>query len=840
MVDKFDIFQNSNERLKNQKSAIKNQKIFVNDENFNKPKFKFDENNYLSQNIIKIYKQIGSAQPKNYISIESTPEEKTGPEFLINSFISKGFKQFWNITPTQLSALIPKLRIFKVFKDQNGKKKDIEFIFDNKFPEGDLSAILNDNFARGGSAGLKSFTWEDLSTQPAETRFAFRANLETFFQSARIMFDKRKVYADGKSYEISYSDLFSYPPVEKLKNLDYNPKFYEIHVIVGWNVPHFKEQLFSQDLLKEIRNTQAHFILNLVRRVINYDQKGYIHATANYVGRAEISLKKPSSDVLYVNSKYLEKQSEPYINKVEEILDNIDKLKQEKRDKSNLAFKQYYYQKQIGSSGGQQNYLEEINSIESGYNIEIQELENQINKIVKQSKKIDKTISHSRIMKNLIANNLIFPFIIDRHILEIELDKTLTDEEKQEKLKTYQEEEKKSIPSTPTVLTVTEPEKLLKATTDYINSDEENRDKEYQKFLNLVSSTNLPANSEEVIINVIKFGDLLDVVLDVLYNNTSYIKDEEIENLNIVLSSMYIKQKINGRIKTFQIPLKDIPISVNQFMNWWFEKVVRTNKEKYYLLDFIKDFLNEFLSNVLSPKKENEKLSNGPFRPALTSIVLPKSKTQFLQKGKIIKLSNLQNKLLNEYESDLDSNNLQEFLLIYFTNFQSPLQDDTRNNDLKRGVYHLTVGSPVGLLKEVRFDQMQLQYYVESAILNANEATQGDVFQMEPFNAKISMFGNTLFKNGSKVYIEPESLGVGFSNTGLEEMRIGGYYDVISVSNKISGKEFTTELKCISQAINTDKNINFETSDSLTSESEPKIDDVRVSDVFGAGALKHL
>ena len=66
-----------------------------------------------------------------------------------------------------------------------------------------------------------------------------------------------------------------------------------------------------------------------------------------------------------------------------------------------------------------------------------------------------------------------------------------------------------------------------------------------------------------------------------------------------------------------------------------------------------------------------------------------------------------------------------------------------------------------------------------------------------PYNANITMFGNSLFLPGSVIYINPASLGFGDprnKRSAAARLGIGGYYVVITVSTSYNNGVLETTL----------------------------------------------
>ena len=70
------------------------------------------------------------------------------------------------------------------------------------------------------------------------------------------------------------------------------------------------------------------------------------------------------------------------------------------------------------------------------------------------------------------------------------------------------------------------------------------------------------------------------------------------------------------------------------------------------------------------------------------------------------------------------------------------------DNDLKRGIYHFHIGKNRGLIKDISFSRFEVPYAQEQ--LMTNQVGKYDELKM-PYQANITMFGNSLFFPGSQI-----------------------------------------------------------------------------------------
>ena len=100
-----------------------------------------------------------------------------------------GMRSLLNIPGHILSVLVPQIRIFKqVFKnEQENDYEIIEFKFDGAYSPEDVSSITEGQAGRASAFGIKSFQWEYLVTNPAESETNIKARLVLHMQSIAIL-----------------------------------------------------------------------------------------------------------------------------------------------------------------------------------------------------------------------------------------------------------------------------------------------------------------------------------------------------------------------------------------------------------------------------------------------------------------------------------------------------------------------------------------------------------------------------------------------------------------------------------------------------------------------------
>jgi len=111
--------------------------------------------------------------------------------------------------------------------------------------------------------------------------------------------------------------------------------------------------------------------------------------------------------------------------------------------------------------------------------------------------------------------------------------------------------------------------------------------------------------------------------------------------------------------------------------------------------------------------------------------------------------------------------------------------------DLADGIYHLTVGRDVGMVKDISLSAVSIPGYEEMQIQRASKF--GNRPTKRVYEASVTMFGTTFFRPGQTVYIHAAAFG---SIENLKAFGLCGYYTVRTVSTNFSSGNFETTLIC--------------------------------------------
>ena len=96
----------------------------------------------------------------------------------------------YDIENRHMSALQPKIRLFKVIYDEEGNEQEIEMKFESHFSKYEMDYFKKSR-ARGAGVGLKSFTFTYDGSNPFAAKKSIKANLKIFANSFKELFTVR-------------------------------------------------------------------------------------------------------------------------------------------------------------------------------------------------------------------------------------------------------------------------------------------------------------------------------------------------------------------------------------------------------------------------------------------------------------------------------------------------------------------------------------------------------------------------------------------------------------------------------------------------------------------------
>lgn len=723
----------------------------------------------------------------NYKNISSlkinSAEEAQYASNIVHS--SEKFEPFINIPNHIIPALIPKIRIYKSYILEDGQKFDLEIPLEDHIKEED---ILGQNIGRSFGYGLQQFSWENTSFNEVDRNISANlilkfANMDAFTKVRKGIFagDTSKVQDPQQYQNFRFLELLYQVPSKvnstEAKNINDLKKLpgFKIKVAVGWMFEDavLDELEYSGDrtLLKEaIRANNYILYLYYKGHDINISNNGTITVTVNFQSAQEALITNDSKSNVLARIDLMKKLDE----KVEKFNEQVENKKETFTGKT---------EKDVNKD--LERIEKERSELQSSSNFEI--YSNFIDglferKFIKLFEVREKDIEKFK--------NFVFPVTQeqkDNQSIKIFFNTVSRLEPG------FQQEKAGQI------------KQLLKPGA---TPSEDTSAEELRKLL-------ITKQEGRIIVPYFYLGDLLDYVLEI--SNSSAVGEEKINLLlgsfvyerikkNAIKNTLFFDfdewKEENDKAVSIITSLGDIPISLEGFLAWIQEEIVSRRRSKMSLKTFLSTFLNKFLVGALTPTAFGQQfiVANPKIDMHIFNAVESGGQDPLHTSDGQVTLEQIST--LDQAKKYENTENLKVIPYLYVQVFYSDVEDRYVINEAKNsrnGIYHLKVGIDRGLTKEINFSKDDMP---SMAVLNySQQGTLNPQVLRAPYNAEVKMIGNTVFKPGSMVYVDPSfTLSIPDTKsemiTTLDEIGLGGFYIVVRTNNSISPGKFSTTMAC--------------------------------------------
>jgi hypothetical protein len=573
----------------------------------------------------------------------------------------------------------------------------------------------------------------------------------------------------------------------------FDPGQFAIKLVYGYATPN--TELIDQQLKDIIDNSATTLLLNLEKHELDFKQDGTVELKCRYQGYADSIMAQPESDLLFIN-----KERDPHVNEKQRdsktVQDELNQIKSEKE---------------------QQTAQEDVDELST----QIEDLQEELEELQEKEKEQgedDRVNAYKRFLQEIYDSGKVL-FIeldenqVEQHLLEIsgeeatEVETTAgddiieaiselfsDDDEEAEK----QEAKQSSGPTVPDPQQADVDDLKTEGWNDAEDIFEETELADVQGAvadLVAANSSTRPKDPGDVRINFIYYGDLLNIAFKVLKTNP------QASNIVPMVGPIVYSDPKSGQ--QFITNLADIPISLNKFIEWFNKNVVAQGRQEYLLQDFIRDTIKDLIHAALG---ENcfPGTGNPSPEPNITVADIPLASVggnSVIQPGSRIRAEHIGTPSPVHYK---DANKIDQYVYVYCYTFGLSNLTGDKAADHQKGIYHLQFGSDRGLVKKITFSR------IDDPNLRASRAksVKCDLRHLrENYKVNITMVGNSLFRPGQTIYINP-TLGatdpmIGKKVTGA--LGLGGYYTVVKVSGDLSRDGFNTEVEAIFESPTTSK-----------------------------------
>jgi|TARA_R110002110_G_scaffold19897_4_gene81477 hypothetical protein len=802
----------------------------------------WDQQCFLVENMKRLTKIGGLQEYDNFGTLEGAPGSIVSTLHR-GSLNDTSVNTMLNLSPSQYAFLVPHMKLYRVLYEKDNPLVVIgeqEIPIESFTSRENIENILTDQEARQAGAGLKSFTWKLDGVQPEEVDNNITATLEMHFQSIHELFrhgfDPTSETAQaGRINHPSFLDLIIAPEssfktgqggnqrpsaidsdkkcsLDNTQALTYEGALYRIKIDVGWAVPAGMENhpgigdhVAFEEALQAQRKT---LFLQLARHNISFQQDGVVKLTVEYQAALNGILRSQWSNIFAGPEQLRDVFEEDQTARM---------LREDHRDQS------------IDLSDAEKDELEEY-------------LDRQI--ALEQE---DRLIKYRRVLKHIYDTDKISSIRIPMIELLQPGWRELTPEQRARRAKRRQgsSSTRGYTINASGVSAGSEPHELLENMENGAVLDKEEIERMGKGLNSIVEAT----PSDKVDIHYFYLGDLINSVLELPQIKKQIDKDNyqivlgsveyidplmayQIKNLDaivncgglrkaqeaIVLDTLNPLARSGGSQIIEHISMAAIPISVDAFNQWFFDRVIKKNRTKYYLDQFIRDLLGSLVGRAMSSRCFSG-IPQVPLRFATNDFFIAGAPV----KGERLQINSLRDRVrkrMKEFPkrwgeiSDEDRaamNDTQKqaptpTLFIYSTD--SLPAGTTRHKwyeDHDIGIYHFYLGAAGGLVKKIEFQREDMPYFREAKI--HKEGALGATQLRELYKVKMTMIGNTLLKNGQYIYINPTAIGAGSQGSSGDKQNIarmlglGGYFLVTSVSHRVSLTGFEVTVEALHQAV---------------------------------------
>jgi hypothetical protein len=696
---------------------------------------------------------------------------------------------FFNLETHKISALVPELRFFKAQNAANDAQARLTPFF---FPVSTISdeAATTSGHSRTKGAGIKSFDVKFTGTDPFTAPRFLEASLSLYVDNLANLFDVEKGYAP-------LADLFTISIAKSAKKKEINGSTVtsgdlvrpvEVAATLGYAVP--DTRLFTQEEIKEIRDSNISLRMNVVHHSINVNQDGSANidiqytARINNAGRDRIfsttdspvdllkranirqmfspekkkldsTKKKQSDDQAQKSIRKTQIQKSIEIRKLMNILERNKKIYFIDTDEPTLkSYTELGITLNQRVATGAQKF---VNSALGAIGIPADDL-----KLFPGSEDLTK------MLEDLDSSKRRVYYVTFGDLIEAFFEKTR--EGLDDALITLQKSAK-----IPPYIDIKSPEADKLAADVGIDKEELN---------NLVTIAKKTTDEKKKIAKVLTGAK------------------KQLSNYRMLLPDIEFKSYVqpDNSEETTRINIADIPVSIETYQEFMFDKIVNSYRNTYTIPQFVNDCVSTLLPNIFGRSWSNVGIASKVIsaQPTFTSTTYSGPR----MRQALASQAAMSPEVVPSGQKDFRATKIDdesEYFVIYQKVDRELAPDGSGNldKDSREGIYHFLLGKNRGLIKEINFSRFDVPYAQEQ--LMTNQVGLYDELKM-PYNANITMVGNNLFMPGSQIYINPNNIGFGSAddvNSPAFRIGLGGYYTVLNVSTKFDGAgSLTTSIEC--------------------------------------------
>jgi hypothetical protein len=770
---------------------------------------------------------------------------KGNPYNAIHSlFAIKNLKPLTEITPLEIAAMQPKIRIFKVAlcTDEAGKTKKVtkEIVFKDHTRQDTLDGILKTNVSRSDQVGLKSFVYRQIGTTHGAEEKNILCELNLVFKNLKDIFSENRSdetisCIDKKP---NFSDLIIYPPAQTAVLVPGDDPF-EIKVQVGFADPQVALKNMDigssrkDELIRIIRMMNDTLNLTLVEHDFNFRQDGSAELKIVYQGSFESRMTSRSADIFQPSGLDIVAKRDKLEKEIRVIIKNTNRIESE-----------------ATTDGGSKREIKKLGD-------KLEEKQSQLRQLTNR----DLQTKYSKLIDILIGRVGVFPVKVHKNLFGRSEDggwipKKRTsypgggnnfdpaggalwaldiipgiDPGARVKGATEWSEWKKTINATMAAASAEEDQESRKRlyaalknrrkgnAPSHLNlgggqsgdeeTDASNKNNWYRGYNSETGS--------HMKFNFFYFGDLISAAARCMGFDGTELSLRRFPDFRILVGNILFNDPVTGIEVEDGVNLAHIPISLNLFRAWFVENVIKKQIRTYTLQKFIRDAIRGLILPALGTGCRVNQSAPAGSRPMSQHIPAPKrrSGTNYVDRippgnvmngtaitqepaGGRFEIGDIIDRDILSTRSHDAAKDTMNYLYISSIGSSKLNRRGDRKKDTASGIYHFNIGSPRGLLKKAEFSRVELENLVELRSEEAAASGNGELQIQRVYDCDITLVGNCLFKPGMMVFVNPTMAGGGnpmMRNSISRKLGIGGYYFVLEVENIIEAGVYETLLK---------------------------------------------
>jgi len=699
-------------------------------------------------------------------------------ETIVNKLVyNPQLRHMDQLTPAEMSSLVPKIRIYKVFFNEDRTETyEQEVPFENYVGPDEISQMTNASHERGQGAGIISFDWTLDGQNPFAARRFIHAKMKLFFQSFKVFLKEFSLPAFSSSghrresnTSFRYIDLVNTGMVaHRSTSLSWNPDYFKLKIEVGWTASDM--DVFTGDVEGKkaaIRAAKMVMFATATEHDIDVNDEGNVTLTIDYTSWQEASYSEGDSDIL-ATDRVLDQRRQRRAQIETALAGNDDICSDE--------------------------LVETLEEIKADYMSGAREANYQ---------------GWQRLLNSLSAQRS--PSKI--YVARVPIDK----------MNAYYDAERRGtptagieallghLPSTPNsqVETATAADGATAAAAAAVG----NPDSDESVLANLEDLT-WDTDGDFVNVQFFYFGDLVEAAFNLAFGDDYGAKLQK--KLRVLMGpiSLRLRSAAQGGGDDIwdDINLADIPISVHFFIEWFLGDVIGQNRTVYPAMNFIQNVLTTLIRPAIT--RQCKDLQNIP-RQQLQLRTNFFSAAGTAAQDPISGLKNIYDRTRVDVDYAFDQTArgrglvlpprrgapAYHYMLMYAISSPTRSLGGDATSDADKGIYHFGIGKNAGLLKSVKFSKADFnlrEARIERELLS--QAT-GLAILANVYSVKIKTFGNTLFVPGSRLYVNPSGiLSLGSEQNSASAARmlgIGGYHTVYNVRSYIESGKYETEIDAL-------------------------------------------